>query len=437
MPREKASVREIADTIALRRSKYTEELSEKLYSNLAIPSYVHGYSLAIQYMYNWFESKFEKDFFNSIYVDGKHVLDDYKHFSKMVVKGQNPRARIEPRIEYDYDREFLDTYMAPPELYLKKSNRNESFFKDHDRKLFLALDMKALRMNFNFKIRVSTRAQQLDLYNRILMYFRIGSTMHENLSVDFHIPKDIMLSIADVAGFRIVNNEVVDIIEFLQYLNSHSDIPFLFKIRAINQKAEFFIRLNGLYTHINCIDKPQLDDGERQGKLDFNFHIEFNAILTIPIPHFYAYHSAKPKMMHIEVGDFKPVAIYSISPIEIKDTDENGWGLAAVTEYATDKGETFVDLSRIFEGNDTLGKAIRHTLSLGVSPYKFVNIKMYYNEDIAKTCSFKFDWDTKIATFDKPANKEILSIAIYYDKVYMNTLEIEAKKYNNSRISSD
>ena len=59
------------------------ERADKLYTNLAIPSYVHSYSLAIDYMYRWFESKFVKNFFvGGIYVDGKHVLDDYKNKDK-------------------------------------------------------------------------------------------------------------------------------------------------------------------------------------------------------------------------------------------------------------------------------------------------------------------------------------------------------------------
>ena len=49
---------------------------KKLYGNLALPSYVHGYSLAIEYMYDWFKSKFPKDFFRGgIYIDGKKLTD--------------------------------------------------------------------------------------------------------------------------------------------------------------------------------------------------------------------------------------------------------------------------------------------------------------------------------------------------------------------------
>ena len=173
-------------------------------------------------MHDWFESKFEKDFFKGgIYVDGKHVLDDYKNmFSKNIIKGMNPRARMEPTVQFDYDRENLDSYMAPPNLYLRKSKYNQSFFKDYDRDMFLGIVMRALRMDFNFKVRVSTRSEQLDVFNRMEMYFRVGSTMHENVSVDYHVPKAIMINIADRAGFEIRGNEVVDAISFINYLNS-------------------------------------------------------------------------------------------------------------------------------------------------------------------------------------------------------------------------
>lgn len=441
MPREVVSQEEIKEIIEVRRTKYPSEKINKLHANLALPSYVHGYSLAAQFMYNWFESKFEKDYFKGgIYVDGKHVLDDYKNLikdKKEIVKGQNPRARMGFTVEYDFDREMLDTYLAPPDLYLRKSKYNESFFKDYDRDMFLGIEMKALKMNFNFKVRVNTRSQQLDIYNRMLMYFRIGSTMYENLSIDFHIPKAIILNIADKAGFDIKNNEVVDVISFLQYLNAHSDLPFLFKIRAVNQKAEFFIRIRDLYTHIDCKDKLQIDDGERDGKLDFNFHVEMNCVLTIPIPHFYSFYSASDLTIGIETKELSQncVAIYSINVFDIPDVDHNGWIRAAITEYATDKGDTEIDLSRIFEGDNVLSQSVKHDLTKGISPQHFINIVVYHGNDIAKLCKIKMDWETKIAYFDQPQEEEILYIAIYYDRKYINELDIELNNYNKSRLS--
>lgn len=435
--REILTPEEVESYIEVRASKYPSEKINKLHANIAIPSYVHGYSLAIEYMRDWILDKFEKNYFNTVFIEGRHVLDDYKKLSKQIIKGKNPRIRIEPRIDYDYDRETIDSYLAPPQIYVRKSKFNDSFFKDYDRDMFLGFQLKALRMNFNIKIRVNTRAQQIDLRDKMIMNMRIGSTMHEIISVDCHVPKEIILNIADRAGFEIKNGEVINTIDFLVYLNSHSDLPFLFKIRAINKKAEYFIRINGLYTHINCTDKLQLDDGERDGKLDFNFHIEQQIILTIPVPHFYAFYSASELTTNILVKEpnENTIPIYTINIFDIPNVDpDTGWIRAAITDYATDEGETYMDLAGIFTGDNILSQAIQHDLSKGVSPYHFIKIRVFYAEDIAKECYIKMDWTTMKAYFNSPQEETMLHIAVYYDRDYINELDIALNNLNDSRI---
>lgn len=418
-------------------SIYQREKVQGLYGNLMLPSYVHGYSLAIEYMSQWFDSKFEKDYLKSIYIDGKHVIDDYKKFSKQVIKGENPRARIEPRVDFDYDRDGLDFYMGPPSMYLKRCPYQESFFKDYDNSLFLAAAPRAMRMNFNFKVRVNTRSQQLDLFNKMDLNFRIGCTQFEYLSVDFHVPKSIILNIAKMSGFEIKNGEVVDIITFLHYLNSHSDIPFLFKLRAINQKPEYFMRVNNLYTHISCKDKLQLDDGERNGKLDFDFHVEMNAILTIPVPYYFAFYTASELTTEITMKeDSTAVPIYSINSLELPIEDEHGWNQGCVTDYLVEKGDTHIDISDLFRGDNVLSRAINHDLTLGVLPSHFINIKIYRDEDLARKVEFDTNWSKMSLRLNNEVKKdEIYHIVVYIDRQYINELDINLAGYNKNRVS--
>ena len=412
------------------QDRYRFEKANHLYGNLALPSYVHGYTLAIEYMYNWFKNKFPKDFFRGgIYIDGKHVLDDYRRLnefaSKNIVKGENPRARMAPIVEYDFDRDYTDTYHGPIELYLRRSKFEDAFFKDYDRDMFLGFVPRALRMNVGYKVRVNTRSQQLDLFNRMELGFRNGATQSENLSVDFHVPKEIMLDIAKKAGFKIKDGEVVDIVDYLAYLNSHSDLTFLFKLRAINLKAEFFIRVNNVYTHIAVRDKLQLDDGERDGKLDFNFGIEMQAILTMPIPHYFAYYSADDITMGIPIVDNPDaVAIYSINVLEIPKVDEHGWLQGAITDYKTDPGEEEIDLTPIIGGDNPLSRAITQDFTNGVSPSHFINIRIYRDDDTYRLVKFVMDWEHKKIIFAQPEDERVLHIVIYYDREYIAELEM-------------
>ena len=442
MSRVKCDVDHIEKEILL-PDKYGIERIKKLNGNLALPSYVHGYSLAIQYMYEWFKSKFDKDFFRGgIYIDGKNVLDDYNRLNEYsmrnIVKGQNPRARMAPTVQYDYDREGLDLYQAPPEVYLRRSGFQQSFFKDYDRDLFLGFVPRMLRMDVAYKVRLNSRSQQLDTYNRMELYFRNGATQHEYISVDFHVPKYIINTIAEKAGFEFKNGEVVDIIDFINYLNRHSELPFLFKLRAINQQPEYFIRVNNLYTHIAVKDKLSLDDGERDGKLDFNFHIEMNATLDMPVPHYYSFYSAGSMTDPITVKEANEgcVAVYSINVFEIPKTNELGWSEACMTEYLLEENDEEIDLSTLFTGDNILNRAITHDLTLGISPSKFIDIKIYRDTDLYKEVDFKMNWETKVAELKrKELSDSVVHIVIYTDNEYINELEIELNKFKENRIS--
>lgn len=443
MPRQIMSPAEIEHNITLPENSYGFEKIKNLHASLALPSYVHGYSIAIQYMHNWFKSKFPNDFFRGgIYIDGKNVLDDYKRLNdyamKNIVKGQNPRARIAPVVQYDYDREGLDVYLGSPNVYLRRSKFQDSFFKDPERDLFLGFVPRGLRMDFGFKVRLNSRSEQLDTYNMMELYFRNGSTQSEYISVDFHVPKHIMLHIAKKAAFEIKNGEVVDVLDFIKYLNAHSSLPFLFKLRSINHQPEYFIRVNNVYTHIAVRDKLQLDDGERDGKLDFNFHVEMAATLDIPIPHYYAFYSAEEVTSELTVKENADcVAVYSINIFDIPEEDEHGWQNISETSYQADQGDTEIDLSSIFRGDNLLARAINHELTAGISPFKFCNIKIYRENDVARDVDFSFDWETKVAKFDTYEDEGMLDIVIYCDMEYVNNLNIEMGKYNENRVSKD
>ena len=443
MPREIMSAQDIEHVITLPEDRYGFEKIRNLHASLALPSYVHGYSLAIQYMHNWFKSKFPNEFFRGgIYIDGKNVLDDYKRLNdyamKNIVKGQNPRARIAPVVQYDYDREGLDVYLGSPNVYLRRSKFQDSFFKDPERDLFLGFVPRGLRIDFGFKVRLNSRSEQLDTYNMMELYFRNGSTQSEYISVDFHVPKHIVHHIAEKAGFEIVNNQVVDVIDFINYLNRHSSLPFLFKMRSINQQPEYFIRVNNVYTHIAVRDKLQLDDGERDGKLDFNFHVEMAATLDIPIPHYYAFYSAEEMKSELIVKETTDcVAVYSINIFDIPEEDEHGWQNISETSYQADKGDMEIDMSSIFSGDNLLTRAIDHELANFVSPHKFCNIKIFRQNDVARVVDFDFDWETKVAKLHAPEDEGVLDLVIYCDMEYVNSLNIELGNYNKTRLSKD
>ena len=134
--------------------------------------------------------------------------------------------------------------------------------------------------------------------------------------MDFHIPIDIILAIAENRKFEIKDGKVVDIVGFLQYLNSHSLLPITYKYRTINGNSEYFVRLSDVYTHISCLDQLQIDEGVRTGHLDTNFHIEMNAILKIAVPSYYFFYSKEQYDTTYEKISTSLEALYTYINIE-------------------------------------------------------------------------------------------------------------------------
>ena len=423
------------------------DYTPKLYKSLAMPSYVHGYSLAIEFMRQWFLEYFPKDYFKVIHVNGKHVLDDWKHFNNYNVKREKPMLAIVPTVEYDYDREGIDLYLGDHNLLLKKTRYQQSFFKDYANKNFLYMQMRALRMNFTFKVRVATRAQQLDVYNNMNMWFRIGATQERRVTADFHIPYDIICNMAAVVGFDLDqygNIKEEDCIKLTEYLNKYSDLPIMFKMRAINQKPEFFVRVRNMYTHISTQDRLELDDGERIGKLDKNFHIEMRAVLTIPIPHFFVYFNQDPirRSITVKEKDEKCIALYTINPMEILPYNDKGWNSILITEYLLEPDEEFIDLSKVlfnknFEPSMALKKVYDNCLENGYTPETFLDIHLWRSEDVARAIDFTVDWNhcaLQLTNTLDENHPEMISIAIYGDKRYINESISTIEKYDQSRI---
>lgn len=436
------------------------EYRPELYKSLYLPSYVHGFSLAIEYMREWFLKNFPENYFKTVYINGKHVLDDWKHWNNYNIKKEKPMLAIVPEVNVDWDRENIDLFYGTKDLMLRRSNYQDSFFKDYNNMLFLYMQMRQMEMTFSYRIRVESRAQQLDLMNKMELWFRCGTTQSDHLSADIHIPYDIMLNIAKDTHFEIEEvpigakgstsiKVIKDIPAFINYMNQHSSAPILFKIRGINQKPEFFIRARDIYTHIAVRDKIRIDNGERDGKLETNFHLEMEATLRLPIPHFYAYMNQKPLDELITISEGKPsIALYSIEPNKFPPENKMGWHCITVTTYCCDKGEKYISLKEVFENANLqyatvnngleypVTRVLKQNLKLGISPESFIDVKVYHEEDIAHSVMYHMDYKNLAIVLDEDIEKEQqLDIGIYADMKYVNNTIVDYDNLDRSRIS--
>lgn len=94
---------------------------KKLISTVLIPSASHSYALAVEYIKKWFLSKFSKDFFNTIYIEGKNIFDESRRFSiDNLARRSNPSVAIIPTIDFSFDRDRIDLSMGGLDIYEEK-----------------------------------------------------------------------------------------------------------------------------------------------------------------------------------------------------------------------------------------------------------------------------------------------------------------------------
>lgn len=303
-------------------------------------------------------------------------------------------------------------------------------------------------MEFTFRIRLETRAQQLDMFKYLQLAGRIGNTTGEDVSLDFHIPYDIMIAIAEDAGFEIIpkdpNSEisyprVKNIQAFLAHLNTHSQIPFLYKMRAINGRNEFFIRMDRMYVHVRPTNLTG-DDGERESFMSNNFALEMTAEVRFPAPKFYAYYTDHARDFTTVYSAWRQPngivsAFYTFKGIDVPQKNALGWDKYLETTYEDDPENInkplSIDLSELFNERE-LGETVRHCIRQGISPSIFVDVYAINGGEHPKG---NMDWNTMTYTTSTPVRSNNSYIVIYVDMMYINNYIAQNRDYKEDRLS--
>lgn len=413
--------------------------NKKLISTALIPSASHSYALAVEYIQNWFLSKFSKDYFKTIYIEGKNIFDESRRFNiNDTARRQNPSVAIIPSIDFSFDREKLDLALGGLEIYEEKSTMDTCFFRDYENRLYIKEIDQLNLLNFTIRVYVDTKPKQLNLWHYMKQAFRVGATQGEYIDMDFSIPEEVILQLALDTGFEVdmENRKVKNIPEFLQYLNKNSMVPFLYKLRCENGRDEFFIRRIGEYVHIAIPEYLSVEDGDRVGHTYENFPIEMNLALRFPTPQSFVYMSKHPQTIieGVKMEETNDIAgLYTIKIFDIPVMNEKKWGLHIQTEYLEDEPTVGIemDISELF--GITTKEVIKYTKKQFISPSIFVDIKLFDVD--GNPVPVDIDWNTlKIKISDKNEYQKII-IGIYIDNVYLNETVVTMNNSTDHRFN--
>ena len=425
----------------------------KMNSNLCIPSFMHAYSMGVEYARDWFLSKMpinyfrKEDGYDSIHINEKFIFDDYRRLTKSErLKKSKPFLIITPQPNFDFDLENVHMYNYGPQLLSNRGWSQDSFFRDGEKGLYLMMNMQLIELRVDYKVAVYSRAQQLDLFKKMEIWFRIGGTESEDRDMDFHIPNDIICNIALGAGFDvdIDNQKIKDPISFSRYLNMHSAFPILYKFRKVTGNFEYFIRIPMLNVHTNIMDKLRPDEGEMQGQLKTNFNIEMSATFQYPAPQFYVYYTKDPIVYELPKSEPNPNSVtYDICTykvVDIPSVNSVGWEKFVWSKYEYDEHDgQEIDINEMIGANSKESEFVRimqHCKDSGLSPASYMEIKLFTADptldDIVTT---HMNWVNMHLIVDQEIDPQLLYIAIYVDLRYYNDALISMDNMNNNRMT--
>lgn len=417
----------------------TLKKEEMLNKFITVAPLHHNYALCIEYIKNWFFEKFSKDFFGYSFVDGSNVFAEYNKLTKdrIIKHTKNDEAEviITPSIDESYDRENLDLNLFGIEQFINKTKIDKAFFQDPCHKKYILMKMDMILMNFSFKVRVPTRAMQLDTFKYMKLAFRIGLSETQDIDTDYLIPYPLMLSIASDCGFLIENDRIKEPIKFLTYLNSRSFLPILYKRSNVNDREEYFVRMSNLPVRIG-LESISKDDGNKTGHLSNGFGIDMNINVRFPSMQLFVYYTKSEKRFvpqDNEVYNLDNTLIMALH--QMKDPppmNDKCWNLYIKTDYESDTLDErlVIDMEELFEG-ELKFMTINH-LNRFVSPSLFIDIQLYND---GHRVPAHMDWDEMKLYCDGPRLTKLIStIALYVDLNYLNTQRME--KYDESTKSN-
>ena len=413
---------------------YKSKTPRLMRTSVILPSQQQAFAVCTEVILDWFLKKYPDNFFNSVYVDGTHSFDEFRKLSKInqQMRKTNPLLALVPNIDSSYNRDWIDSTPEIPML-LRRSRFEGVFLSDveHNKGLHLQLIFKTIKMNFTFKMRLDTRGQQLDMMEYIKVKHRAGWSETFDRDMDIHVPKGIISQIAFDNGFDLTEGgNPKNPIEVLNYLNSHSLIPFMYKLRCTTGNDEYFIKAPNCTVHIKS-ELPSMDEGERTNSLTTNYNIEFNLEVEMTAPYCYTYFSQKDLHQYLNTGPIindNSITIMQACLTAIPQEDRNHWALLTTTEYGVDDcdiGKPLdINFKELFSGTD-IGMVLDYTQKIAISPAVFLNFMMFND---SKPLNYTMDWDKMIAHIDDGIVVDRTIIGIYVDMKYVNDTIIFLKE---------
>ena len=419
--------------------KLEKSTTTKLKTNLIIPPKYQSYSLAIEYMSDWFYKKWPKYFFHHKYLDASHVMDQFRKLkTRDLIVLNKPAAHIAVNEDPSYNRNNIDLHNMGVTIYENRAGIKNSFFIDREKNIYITMVPRQIKLGFKFSIRVSTKSVQDDVAEIADMTFRANGSQKHYIDADFPVPKELIGQIATDVGLCRDGKYRVD--EMLKYLNSKSNLPFLYKFNPAINDMDYFLRLPHILVHIRTggIEKSE---ASMRNMSATDFIASFDCEVLFPAIKFFAYYSMiqRESLHSITQLDAKSFLFGVTNLCNIPPVNEKGWQWSyrktctlndkEEIEKINNKELITIDMDNFF--NNKVIDIINYTKYIALSPEVFIDIKAF---NFTKYIPISINWNCLKLTFEEPLETQEVYLIFYMDNKYIHDTIKLLEDHKNTRM---
>lgn len=410
---------------------YTNEdvhLLSKLYG--ADISEQYGQTLSA--IKKWILSNFDDNYFgDSIYIDQEMIHRKLKKKGqRKLLKLKNPQLGIFPKYDFDHNRDTVDLYQwGINKLMLTKDDR--SFIRDKETKNSIGLDFEEMKIDFDLRIKLSSKIEQINLAKRLKSSMRVSMSEDIQEKGKVSIPYQILNDMyRDYFNEDIIRSDINSINKAIKYFNDRSKITIQYELNKSSGEYNFYMLVDNITYRIK-VDSISIDDGYQEGDTYSNFMIDISfTSYNTSISRFYRIYSDKSNITKFYITDTEiennvteTITNEIYNKIEEPEFISDNFSLYQESEV---NGVELGDLEITYEdlltniGVGDLIPVFNKCIENRISPNRFIKFIVKSNNDPLEIIN---DFENGIMTI-KNIPSSNLFIYCYLDSVYVKSLKI-------------
>lgn len=399
-------------------------------------SVAHTYGNVTCFVLEYIKNVFNKEFFKTVHVSSTLAHRQFTRFNgttKEFLKKSKPIMIIRPRIEIDdEDVDMYDTLLTTrigDTFDTADFGNLQNFIEDEKKGIYTKFLMNRLKLSFDIVMVFETQLTQINVANFLKNQLTFNRHIGVPANLESLIPRSVIDMIAKDAEIDIGEN-AENVNSLLDYMNSHSLYPVMYKFKNSSGNDEFFrfypTTIDLLFSGLT------IDDGNKKNQVFDTFTINFTCTTqfsTAGLYYYFTYNKDTIDAVQYDIlqqsgctGAEQLVPIYTCNNIFNGIKLPEGWTLYTAPMFEVEGTQYDLEFEPIL--NHSIKETISYHLKNNIPVESCINLTLVKNGRIMseENNEYSIDWDRLVATINNCNSSSQYRFIMHVNALYINNL---------------